>query len=309
MYFISFKSVFADNTFKIKPIRMKFYILDVFGTEKYSGNQLATFLEFGTLSTETMQKIAQEINFSETTFITAKETDDKGFAVRIFTPKSEIEFAGHPSLGTAHIIRKYLAKGNTDQINLSYKVGQISVEVNHEIYWMTHNPPQFGRELGLSTISHMLGLKPSEIDDRYPILEVSTGLPFVIVPLKEKLSLKSAKIDMSSYEIFIKEAWAKEILVFCPDTYEIHHDLASRVFVDYLGIPEDPATGSATGCLSAYLLKVNYFKKNKIMLTVGQGYEIFRPSELKISAKRDQDVYDIRVGGKVMEIAEGEWKI
>ena len=108
---------------------MRFFITDVFGNEKYSGNQLATFFDFGVLSSEEMQSITREINFSETTFITSPEKINDGFNVRIFTPGSEIYFAGHPTLGTAHIISKYLSKDLTDLIKLNYRSGQIPIDL------------------------------------------------------------------------------------------------------------------------------------------------------------------------------------
>lgn len=288
---------------------MKFFITDVFGNDKYSGNQLATFFDFGAMSANEMQKIAREINFSETTFITSAEKINDGFNVRIFIPGSEIDFAGHPTLGTAYIINKYILKDSLGLIKLNYRCGQIPVVIAKEIIWMKQNQPKFGRDLDKLLLVQTLGLSFDDFDDRSPIMEVSTGLPFTIVPLKTMKAMKKAKVNLTKYNDFIEQTWAKGVLIFCGDTYENHHNISSRVFVDYLGIPEDPATGSATGCLAAYLLKYNAFNSNRIELTVGQGYEINRPSELRIKAELKDEIYDINIGGKVIEIAEGEWKI
>jgi trans-2,3-dihydro-3-hydroxyanthranilate isomerase len=287
---------------------MRFFILDVFGTERYSGNQLAVFFDFGQLSTNEMQKIAKEINFSETTFIINEEIQNNGYPVKIFTPESEIEFAGHPTLGTAYIIKKYLDKQNSNLINLNFLVGQISVAIENEEYWMTQKQPTFGKELQSDLLAKVLGLEMDEIDNTFPILEVTTGLPFTIVPLKSKEALSKARIDLNEYEAFIQQTWAKGILIFCNEGYEEYQKISTRVFVNYLGIPEDPATGSATGCLAGYLLKTNYYNSRLIDLTVGQGYEIGRPSSLRIKANLSEKGYDIRIGGKVIEIAEGNWK-
>ena len=287
---------------------MKFFITDVFANDKYSGNQLATFFDFGLLSTDEMQNIAREINFSETTFITSKEKINDGFNVRIFTPASEIDFAGHPTLGTAYIISKYLSKDSLDMIKLNYRVGQIPVIMVNDILLMRQHQPKFGHKIDNSLLAQTLGLTTDDFDNRFPIMEVTTGLPFTIVPLKTMSALKKAKVNLMKYNEFIEHAWAKGILIYTCETYEKYHDITSRVFVDYLGIPEDPATGSGTGCLAAYLLKYNIFNSDKIELTVGQGYEINRPSELKIKAELRDRNFDINVGGKVIEIAEGDWK-
>ena len=288
---------------------MRFFITDVFGNDKYSGNQLATFFDFGVLSSEEMQSITREINFSETTFITSSEKINDGFNVRIFTPGSEIDFAGHPTLGTAHIISKYLSKDLPGMIKLNYRAGQIPVTIANDIIWMRQNQPKFGSDLDQLMLAQTLGISVDDFDNRFPIMEVSTGLPFTIVPLKTLSALKNAKVNLTKYNDFIQQTWAKGILVYSCEAYEKYHNISSRVFVDYLGIPEDPATGSATGCLAAYLLKYNVFNSKQIELTIGQGYELNRPSELRIKAELKDSNYDINIGGKVIEIAEGDWKI
>jgi trans-2,3-dihydro-3-hydroxyanthranilate isomerase len=287
---------------------MRFFLLDVFGNTRYSGNQLAVFLDFGTLAAEEMQKIAREINFSETTFITAKEKTNDGYPVRIFTPVEEIDFAGHPTLGTAFILARYLEKEKPERVLLNLKVGQIPVTSEGDLWWMKQNQPHFGTVLDISTVVELLSLDHHDVDHRFPIQEVSTGLPFAIVPLTSMDALKKAKVNPDQYWNFIRTSTAKGFLVFCPETYEKKHDLSTRVFVDYLGIPEDPATGSATGCLAAYLARYRVFDRGQLELTIGQGYEVGRPSELKFKVNQTGEDYDIYVGGKVIEVAEGNWK-
>ena len=286
---------------------MKFFILDVFGQRKYSGNQLATFLDYGRLSSIEMQQIAREINFSETTFITGKTQGKNGFPVRIFTPESEIEFAGHPTLGTAYIIQKYMEQAGIDRVILDLPVGQIPVNIEDDFYWMDQNQPKFGKEIPVKEISKLLGIQESEFIQDHPVLETTTGLPFTIVPLKNLDAVKRAQVNLQEYSQFIKKTWAKGILVFSPEAYEAEQQISARVFVNYLGIPEDPATGSAAGCLAAYLLKTGLLGNKNLELNIGQGYEIGRPSLIKIKAKKSDSQYDIKVGGKVQEIASGNW--
>ena len=169
-------------------------------------------------------------------------------------------FAGHPTLGTAHIIRNEILKGKTDQILLNLKVGQIPVHYEADGYgWMQQIEPTFGSRHSPESLAAILGLDINEIDTRFPIEEVSTGLSFFIVPLKSLAALKKAKVDQQKYLDLIKNAYSKCILVFCPETHESQNDLSVRVFVDYFGVPEDPATGSGNGCLAGYLVKHRYF--------------------------------------------------
>jgi len=288
--------------------KLTFYIVDVFAEKKYTGNQLAVFRRAEVLSSDEMQHIAREMNFSETTFILSEEQRNGGFEVRIFTPKEEVPFAGHPTLGTAHIIRNEILQGKAEKVFLNLKVGQIPVTFSQDGYcWMKQIEPTFGQQHKPETIAAILGLDVAEIDARYPIEEVSTGLPFFIVPLKSISALKYSKIDKEKYFDLIKDTWAKGILVFCPETHEPQNDISVRVFVDYYGIPEDPATGSGNGCLAGYLVKHRYFVQKIINIRSEQGYEIGRPSLLLLKAVRGDANINISVGGKTIIVAQGEF--
>ena len=287
--------------------KIKYYITDVFAPERYFGNQLAVFLDYGQLSDEEMQQIAREINFSETTFITSPQKKNGGYDVRIFTPGAEIDFAGHPTLGTAYILRKYLEENDPQEVVLNLKAGQIPVQVRDDQLWMRQFTPDFGQRFNASMIAELLNISVEDIVKESPIEEISTGFPFTIVPLKDMDALQRASINMEEYSMFIEEAWGKGILVFCKEGYTGAQQIAARVFVPYLGVPEDPATGSANGCLAAYLVKHKTFGTEDIEVTVGQGYEIGRPSEIYLQAKKEKGIYRVNVGGKVVEVAEGYW--
>ena len=190
--------------------KLTFSIVDVFAEKKYAGNQLAVFRNAGSLSSDEMQQIAREINFSETTFILSDEQRDGGFDVRIFTPGEEVPFAGHPTLGTAHIIREEMLQGKAGKVTLNLKVGQTPVAFGLEGYgWMKQIEPVFGQQHKLEALAPVLGLNVGEIDIRFPIQEVSTGLPFFIVPLKTMLALKKARIDRQRYFDLVKNTDAK----------------------------------------------------------------------------------------------------
>jgi len=289
-----------------------FCIVDVFAEKKYAGNQLAVVRGAKALSDIEMQQIAKEINFSETTFILSEQKRNGGYDVRIFTPREELPFAGHPTLGTAYVIQHEIIREPVETIILNLKIGQIPVTLNYsseqiDILWMKQMGATFGRIFEPERISQILSLNKSEIDDRFPIQEVSTGLPFIIIPLKTLDALKQAKVIRDKYFELIKDTQAKAMLIFCPHTYDQENDLNIRVFADYYGVPEDPATGSANGCLAGYLVKYRYFGKDQIDIRVEQGCEIGRSSLLYLRAKDKGEKIDVSVGGKVEMIAKGEF--
>jgi trans-2,3-dihydro-3-hydroxyanthranilate isomerase len=290
---------------------LDFYIVDVFAKTKYSGNQLAVVIEAGTLSAEEMQRVAKEMNYSETTFVLSGKMRDGGYDVRIFTPEQELPFAGHPTLGTAYIIGREIATGPQSEIVLNLGIGQIPVSMartgeDEAILWMRQVPPTFTRTIDAERVAVALGLSRANMDERYPIEEVSTGVPFIVVPLKGLADLKQAHVAPEEYLRLVETISAKAILVFSPETYEEENDLSVRVFAGYLGVPEDPATGSANGCLAGYLIKHRYFGKDRIDVRVEQGYAMGRPSLLLLRAEDVRQRIDISVGGNVIMIAKGQ---
>jgi trans-2,3-dihydro-3-hydroxyanthranilate isomerase len=197
------------------------------------------------------------------------------------------------------------------EVVLNLKVGPIPVtfqeEKNGTISWMKQVSPEFGGNIDVDTIAKVLGLRRSEIDERFPVEEVSTGLPHIIVPLKSLDSLKLTHINKDKYFDLIKNTWAKPILILCPESHRALNDISVRMFADCYGISEDPATGSGNGCLAAYLVKHRYWGKNEIDIRSEQGYEINRPSLLYLKAQEINSQIDVRVGGKSITIAKGEF--
>jgi trans-2,3-dihydro-3-hydroxyanthranilate isomerase len=290
----------------MKPL--PFHIVDVFAEKKYAGNQLAVFRNAGRLSGDAMQAIARETHFSETTFILRDGPRDGGWDVRIFTPGEEVPFAGHPTLGTAHIIREEILKSGGNRITLNLKAGPIPVCFSGDGYgWMEQNEPEFGPTHPASVLAPVLGLPEEAVDTRFPVEEVSTGLPFFIVPLRDLSALKAARVDRDRYFALARETRAKGILVFCPQGREKDSDVSVRVFVDYFGVPEDPATGSGNGCLSAWLVRHRYFGKAAVDLRSGQGHEIGRPSLVLLKAEEKAGRIRVAVGGRSITVARGEF--
>ena len=279
----------------------KFFITDVFSEGPYAGNQLATMPDASGISAEEMQQIARAFNFAETTFITGGSLE-RGFDVRIFTPNSELPFAGHPTLGTSYLIRNEILKSDVPELILNLGVGPISVTFADDgVLWMTQNQPEFGSLFDPADVAGEIGVEPTDIDARFPCRNVSTGLEFLLVPLVSYTALKQACVSQSLL--------AQAYFLFCAGGYNSEQQFRARMFAAELGVKEDPATGSANGCLAAYLAEYEYFGPGPVDVSVGQGYEIERPSQLYLHSEKRTDEFSIRVGGKVRVVAEGDWKV
>lgn len=308
----------------------RFDIVDVFCEERYSGNQLAVVELKAPLPTAEMQRIAAEFNFPETTFVSApgngngkgssngkgggsgsvKSNGHPGFDVRIFTPRQEVPFAGHPTLGTAHILRKRFAEPGATHVTLNLKVGKIRVDFEPErgLLWMKQKAPVFGKTHEPARVAGMLGIKPGGIDAGFPVQEVSTGLPFLLIPLRSLELVRAARVEDWAFRAYFKAGGEVPLFIFCRETYNRAHHLNCRMFAPQFGIAEDPATGSANGCLAGYILEHGYMDSKGVELQVEQGYEMGRKSLLHLRVGKTSGRADIRVGGRVQEVAEGRLK-
>jgi len=291
---------------------LRFYLVDVFAESKLAGNQLAVFRDCAKLTTSEMQAIASEMHFSETTFIISEEPHEGGYDVRIFTPNYELPFAGHPTLGTAHVIQSQIIKRPVKSVVLNYKVGQIPVTLSYQggspdVMWMRQKLPTFGKTFNKRRIANILGLRTTSLDSKFPVQLVSTGVPFVIVPLSGLKAIREIKIDQAALKKLLEETKTTLIFVFTRETYSKRNQLNARGIGTSDTIPEDPATGSANGCLAAYLVKHRYFGKPEVEIRVEQGYEINRRSLLLIRARETAKGIEINVGGRVQPVASGEF--
>lgn len=289
----------------------QFHIVDVFAEQRFAGNQLGVVEVRDSLSTEEMQHIAREFNFSETTFIESPDTETGGYDVRIFTPKEEIPFAGHPTLGTAFVIRKSLANSMPAEVTLNLKVGKVPVRMEGDAgdstMWMTQQPPDFRQYFRHDAVARVLGLETDALDHDWPVQAVSTGLPTVIVPLESSAALERISVDRDEYDEFVADHEAKNLLAFCSETRQVENDLAVRVFAPFYGVPEDPATGSSNGCLAAYLAEYEYYGLDSVDIRVEQGYAMGRPSLLYLRSDASGSDVTVQVGGQVIPIAQGEF--
>lgn len=285
---------------------MKFYIVDCFAEEKYQGNELLVLKADRPVSDEEQQKIAREINFSETTFILSDKKDDSGYDVRIWTPNvGEMPFAGHPTLGTAHVIRHCYEGGRNDTIKLNLKVGQIPVDVTEDGMTMSQNPPEFGEIMTREEIAEIYGIDVDEIRDDLPIQWASTGLEAVIIPLKTREALAKLVTDKEKFMAYV----GRHPKNYCNHLFFVdmgNNTLAARCLME--DFVEDPATGSANGDLAGYMIHHNYFGTDDVRYTVYQGEDMGRLSVLHVHTAFKDDKWTIEVGGNCHIIASGEWE-
>ena len=299
--------------------RLKYYIVDVFAQEKFTGNQVAVVEVEQPLDAETMLKIAHEMDFQETSFVSSEPDEDGHYHVRIFTPYKEVSFPGAPTLGTAFVINHFLSNGNQKQISLKLQSGILSINritsdsnrsdfisKNKTILLSDQKQPSFGREFEPVLLSRVLGIEPAEIDDRFPIQEVFSGIGYILVPIKSLDIVKNIHINQERHGWLVQRADAKLVLAFCKETVDSQNDIHTRVFADYYNIPEDAASGSGAGSLAAYCSKYHYFSPDKVELRIEQGYEIGRPSLLIAKSRIENDKIEVNVGGRVILTAQGE---
>lgn len=284
---------------------MKFYIVDCFAEEKYQGNQLLVVVADRAICDAEQQQIAREINFSETTFILSSKQENGGYDVRIWTPNvGEVPFAGHPTLGTAHVIHHVLENGIGDEVRLNLKVGQIPVSVTGRNMTMKQNAPVFGAIVDPAEIADIYGISPEEIRKDFPIQWTSTGLEAVLIPLKSRDTLAKLVVDKDKFVSYVgRHPECNCNHLFFVDMGDRH--IAARCLME--DFVEDPATGSANGNLAGYVLKHDYFHSQDVSYTVYQGEDMGRRSVLNVHAAKASDNWTIEVGGQCHIVASGEW--
>lgn len=285
---------------------MEFYIIDCFAEEKYQGNELLVLKTDRFVSDEEQQLIAREINFSETAFTLSDKKKNGGYDVRIWTPNvGEVPFAGHPSLGTAFVIREFIENDKSETVKLNLKVGQIPVSFSDNDIKMSQNAPEFGEIIAKEEIAEAFGITEDEIRDDFPCEWVSTGLEAVLIPLKSRESLKKVIWNKETFKAYIGRHPKCNCnhLFFVDMGDNILH--ARCLMEDFV---EDPATGSANGDLAGYMIKNRFFDKDEVDYTVIQGEDMGRKSIITVHAKYDKYDWLIEVGGSCKMVASGVWE-
>ncbi len=292
-----------------KEIRqLPFVQLDVFSSRPLEGNALAVFLDGRGLSDEQMQALAREMNLSETTFILPRDAAterERGVRVRIFTVAEELPFAGHPTLGTAFVLR---GSSGAREIVLDLKVGKVPVrfqEVPGQPVFgeMTQMDPEFGPVHDREAVVRAAGLRDGDVDPSLPIQTVSTGVPFTVVPLRGLEIVRRLRMDVQGSTEYLEQSGGKFFYFVARETVDSAARLHARMMF-YNG--EDPATGSAAGCAAAWMVAHGVAQPEERVL-IEQGIEMRRPSHIFVRAARmDNKVVNVRVGGNVVEVLRGE---
>lgn len=289
----------------------RFYIVDVFAEQPYSGNPLAVVVGDDTLADETMQKLAAETNYSETTFVASRPEADGGFRVRIFTPAREIAFAGHPILGTAWVLRHLVFPEASGPVRLNLALGQVPVtfEVSaegEEVAWFLAPPVVSGKTCAPEPMAAAVGLSPGDIDTEFPVQQFSAGTSAMVVPLRSLDALRRSQLDLNAFSVLAAEGFPSLVYLFCRETHDPGNDLCARFFFEAHGVREDPATGNGAAFLGAYLLEHRFFSEPGFSIRIEQGYEVRRPSLVRLRASVVNGLREVSVGGRVIPAVRGE---
>ena len=290
-----------------KQRRFPFVQLDVFSSVALEGNPLAVFPDGRGLSDEEMQAVAREMNLSETTFVLPNDPAvelERGVRVRIFTVQEELPFAGHPTLGTAFVLREAKAS----EIVLDLNVGKVPVRFvetrGQPVFGeMTQMDPKFGPRYDREAVVRAAGLRDGDIDPSLPIETVSTGVPFTVVPLRGLEVMSRLQVDLRGSQEYLQKFGGHFFYFVTRETVDSAARLHARMMF-YNG--EDPATGSAAGCAAAWMV-ANGIADPEEQALIEQGIEMRRPSRIFVRASRTDDrVVNVRVGGNVVEVVRGE---
>ncbi len=297
---------------------LDYSVVDVFTTKPLGGNPLAVVMNRCGLTTEQMQAIAREFNLSETTFIErrAEATERaEGVRVRIFTTQEELNFAGHPTLGTASVLKMIAPETvQHDTVILAENVGPIPVRFEQGVEGsagifgeMTQRDPEFGAELDSAVVARLAGFEPGDLDTALPPQVVSTGTAFAVVALRSLGALARLKVNQEEATAWLRERGARWFYVLAPSLDQDEHGTRSwRARMQFNG-GEDPATGSAAGCAIAYLVAHGAVRP-AARVHVRQGVEMGRPSDLFLSAQKENaKVTDVRVAGSTVLVANGQF--
>jgi trans-2,3-dihydro-3-hydroxyanthranilate isomerase len=294
-----------------------FYTADVFTDTLFGGNQLAILPDARGLSTEQMLAITREFNYSESTFVFPPDDPKHTRRVRIFTPGGEIPFAGHPTVGTAHVlaaIGEIPLTGAETRIVLEENVGPVPVVIRAR-----DGKPEFAQlsvaklpEVSQPTVSRerlaaILSLEPNDIlDGDFAPQMVSCGLPFLIVPVTDRKALARSRLRLEPWEESLQGTPSEMVMLFAADPERPGSDMRARMYGPAVSIVEDPATGSACACLAGYLA-ARTPRDGTLRWVVEQGFEMGRPSILETEAdKKDGVITAVRVGGQTVLVSKGE---
>ncbi len=302
-------------------MRVRYVTADVFTDRRFGGNQLAVFPDAREIPDELMLPITREFNYSETTFVLPPDDPRHTRRVRIFTPEREMPFAGHPTVGTAHVLahlKEILLTGPVTRVVFEEGVGPVPVAVHEKDGLPTFCQlsvamlPEFGAPPpSRAALAEMLSLQTDDLTDgEYAPQSVSCGLPFLFVPLRDRAAVGRARVRMDVWERVLRDYWTREVFVFAFDPERPGSDVRARMFAPGLNVLEDPATGSACAAFGGYLASRDARQEGTLRWVVEQGFEMGRPSILEVETDKNAgEITGVRVGGKSVVVCEGTIEI
>jgi len=299
----------------------RYLTADVFTDRRFGGNQLAVFPDARDIAADLMPQIAREFNYSETTFVLPPDDPSHTARVRIFTPGGELQFAGHPTVGTAHVLASIGAirlTGPETRIVFEEGVGPVPVVIR-----ASDGKPTFAQlsaaklpEVGppppsKAALAAMLSLAPGDVlDGEMSSQTVSCGTPFLFIPVRDRSAVAQSRLKLDLWESTLGAYITNKVMVFAMDAELPGNDVRARMYAPGSGIVEDPATGSACVALGGYLADRDPRPDGTLRWVVEQGFEMRRPSILEVEAdKRGGRVTAARVGGKTVLVCEGAMTI
>lgn len=297
-------------------MRYRFLLLDVFTQRPFGGNQLAVFPEASGLSAGQMQLIAREFNFSECVFVFPPQVEGRACRLRIFTPGSELPFAGHPTVGAAYALASagYLRlEGEETRAVFEEGVGPLEIVFHAKagalslVEFYAARLPEFGPPPANALLARMLSLAENDLLSGADFPEaVSCGVPFLFVPLRSLEAVRRARLDRAIWQEHLASSPANQVYLFSYQTETPAAHIHARMFAPAMGIVEDPATGAAATALGGYLGKRSPVSDGKVGWVIEQGFEIGRPSLLHMQVeKRGGEIASVRVGGSSVVVGEG----
>jgi trans-2,3-dihydro-3-hydroxyanthranilate isomerase len=297
-------------------MRFRYYICDVFTTTRFGGNQLAVLPEAEGLTDRQMQAITREFNFAESSFVFPPKQGHTR-QVRIFTPATEVPFAGHPNVGTAFVLATIGELGQLGQmmtVKFEEKAGVVPIRIERrgELIWCELTAPErlsLGNEVSVQSIASAVSLSPGDfVTTTHAPQVASVGLPFIMAELNDRAALARSKINMTGFDELRTQAVTADVHLYVRDgaasagDFNIH----ARMFAPLDGVPEDPATGSANCALSAMLTRLDDTSSGTFCYRISQGVDMGRPSVLEARAeKRDGEVVSSHIGGACVLVSEG----
>jgi trans-2,3-dihydro-3-hydroxyanthranilate isomerase len=295
-------------------MKYTFHIVDVFSSTPFGGNQLAVLPEAAGISTEGMQKIAREFNFGETTFVLPKKDPASTCRVRIFTPRTELDVAGHPSVGTACalVMRQNGRLSDPIRLILEENVGPVTVDVaqrNGEFHGTLTLSGKIEAPTGAPAppeLAAVLSVEPAEVSQ---VFFAGAGVPFCFAHLSSNEVVDRATINRAAWATTLARAWSPHVFFFAGNLRD-GGKLYARMWAPALGIEEDPATGSACAALAGAMASKHDFGGSAYRLSIQQGVSMGRRSELEAEARKSGSVVtSVSVGGATAHIASGEIEV